>query len=327
MEAPPPFRVVYALLFILLISQYALSDKVCDADGFCRAPLEGSVCGPSEGESRCADTASLYRSGASAQAYKPHTPFKSQVCDEQLYKSSRTKIASWPFTRSYRQKLSLSVKVTLLSCRAPMTSKDKQKTCCCSHLVSKDVDGTIDVWQARPDGSYSSLRQGIDDGDCRARLKVDKPGSAVFTTVLPGSTGSLGGLGPSRIDFMPYGPPTIHILASVPGHYPVLVNVPVLLNKKTLQQRRFLGPDWRGASWVKDSSKEPLYAITSWNGNSKNQRVDVEMSIYMPQLPANRANYTLEAALCPSLVYGLPRSFFLEPMALCAPSLLNYFAV
>jgi hypothetical protein len=56
---------------------------------------------------------------------------------------------------------------------------------------------TLEIWQARPDGTYSSLTG--DDYDCRARIvpnSLDASSSVLIDTFAPGSTGCLGGLGP-----------------------------------------------------------------------------------------------------------------------------------
>jgi hypothetical protein len=185
----------------------------------------------------------------------------------------------------------------------------------------------VEVWQARPDGTYSSLRVGQQEGDCRASMSLstddDDDSFIVFETFAPGSTGSLGGLGPSKIEFTPFGPPVIHFLATASKHAPTLIDFPVLLDRKTLNARSFYWPDWRGQAWVKQSGKDPAYKITSWKGDQKNNQVEIELDIFLQV----QDDSTGSLAMCPSLIYGLPSSFFLEPITECAPSMLNFFAL
>ena len=132
----------------------------------------------------------LYQHGGSAQAYKPDAPITSVICEKR--KASTYKPASWPFSRSsIKNPPRLDIKIHLWSC-----TPTEEEECSCQPLSDT---GFIDVWQARSDGTYSSLRPGEEEGDCRARLPLPEDGLVEFETIAPGSTGSLNGLGPVQV--------------------------------------------------------------------------------------------------------------------------------
>lgn len=104
-------------------------------------------------------------------------------------------------------------------------------SCRCTVLSdSSTVARHVEVWQTRPDGTYSSLSPGVQEGDCRASVPVVTASPSLlsfyFDTLAPGSTGAFGGLGafrddvrglwlpygilPFPDDIPPYGPPAIH---------------------------------------------------------------------------------------------------------------------
>jgi hypothetical protein len=144
--------------------------------------------------------------------------------------------------------------------------------------------------------------------------------SLVFETVAPGSVGAMGGLAPFG-DVMPFGAPVIHILVSSPGHSPALFDLPVIVSsgKTTLEQGRFRGPDLRGVAWVKEGKESP-YEVVSWKGHKLSNSVEMEIDIFLA-----KSNNHYAPDFCPSLLYGLPSSFFLEPISICAPSMLDFF--
>jgi len=185
---------------------------------------------------------------------------------------------------------------------------------------------TVEAWQTRPDGTYSSLRQGHEEGDCRARATVDPQRSKVtLTTVAPGSHGSLGGLVPSPLfDWSPYGPPSLHLLVSSPGltAVSILVDIPMLINSETLEREEFSFSDYRGASWMKQSAATPPVKISSWSAQPKENKIDISMDAFISAQPGS--NRTVDA-FCKSMMYGLPSSFFLEPLAMCSKSVLDFF--
>ena len=279
-------------------------------------------------EGKCYHSNSLYERGGSGQAYKPNAPISHTVCDEEKSSVYRHNSASWPFNRRSGRKGSaprLDVTLRLLSCES---SGDD---CCCVPLDNRvDFDAQssiVEVWQARPDGTYSSLKRRPKEDECRARVPIGDDGVATFSTVAPGSTGILQGIGPGGWDSFPYGPPAIHLLATVPGHAPLLVDLPALIHPKTLKQRKFMFPDWRGVAWVKSTPKGetlPSIEIDTWNPDTSENRVKVEVSIYLQR---DEGAHSTSVEFCPSLMYGHPSSFFLEPIALCAPSMLDFFEI
>lgn len=322
------------LIFFLLLIGNGLAEKTCEAeDGVCRQS-DQRTCDLPEG--LCAPGGGIFRGGGSAQAYKPNAPIKSDICHADSYNTTRYKVAGWPFTRS-SQKSSprLSIHVSILSCRSSSSSTTEDsttsRTCCCQPIDEEkggSDDVVVEVWQTRPDGSFSSLRNrnGVEEGDCRAVGRIGASSITTFTTVAPGSTGCLGGLGPS-VEFWPYGSPFIHFLVTAPGHTPTLVDVPIMFNKNNYEQKSFFGPDWRGPAWVKEKTSYSLYEITSWKGDSVRREIDINLNLYLTAEEGGESSEDerTKPTFCSSILYGLPSSFFLEPISVCAPSLLDFF--
>jgi hypothetical protein len=220
----------------------------------------------------------------------------------------RYKPASWPFGRSSRRKIpQVTVNLSLHSC-----VRGGADQCCCEPLLDSS-NVTIEVWQTKPNGQYSSLTPGREEGVCRATLK-----GTTFTTLAPGSTGVLGGIGPGGWDFFPYGPPVIHVLVTSETLEPLLVHVPVTewMNMK----RPFFGPDFRGAAFVTNRITEERYLIDHYKRQDDLISMDVSLYLVTSEEPVD-----LTSRLCPSFLYGFPKSFFLEPIAVCAPSMLDFF--
>ncbi|CAB9500636.1 expressed unknown protein [Seminavis robusta] len=132
----------------------------------------------------------IYQQGGTAQAYKPDEPISNLICNATEIveeKQMKHKVATWPFSRSTRKSPPLvNLKLNLMRCSKegdeedlseendnqedPETQLDATATdCCCRPLLASQENATIEIWQTRPDGTYSSLRAGSDDGDCRAR--------------------------------------------------------------------------------------------------------------------------------------------------------------
>lgn len=286
---------------LLLILLTCIRAQIYEAD----ATRETARCDVVAEDVVCVPPSSIYGSGGTAVAYVPNQPVSSTIC--KTADQSKYRVSGWPFSRStWNEAPVVQLKINVLGCKA------LGNTCCCQPL--NDVE--IEAWQARPDGIYSSLAGG---GDCRTRSQ-SRRGRVVLDTVAPGSTGSLGGIGPSGWDFAPYGPPVLHVLVKTAGHAETLVDVPVSVNMETLEQGSFWGPDFRGAAWVRAKNKS-RFKIVSWKGYPELNRVELEVDVYLPFAPGiPSTNY-----LCPSFVYGLPSSFFLEPIAVCAPSMLDFF--
>ena len=309
-------------------------------------------------------------------------------------------------------------------------NKQENKDCCCQPIrnllegtgdatveetaearATKGGDGTtpnkrddtlttvvvVEAWQARPNGSYASIRPGKDDDDCRARVVLDSSPSRItnttnggivqFDTVAPGSVGSLGGLVPhSWLDWMPYRVPVLHFLVSSTSttlssssssslssstslFAPLLVDVPLLLDPKTLLRQEFSSNSYcRGPEYVKDkvvsaaaeavatandddddgsttrtttklSTSLPI-EITSWTPNVTANTIDISLNLYLEQQQApphplsqeeedswllQLSNQSMTNVLCNSLPFGFPASFFMEPISMCSPSMLDFF--
>jgi hypothetical protein len=308
----------------------ARGEPSCDEDGVCDVKIEPKCGIPKLSRS----SNDIYRYGGSAQAYKANQPEKSEIC--QGYEDSRHRVATWPlYVSSRRSAPRVHLTVKLWSCvpsdflakSSWFTSDDHDDTTCCHPLSEKDRGTTVEIWQARPGGSYSSLRPGEQDGDCRAKQTFDPSKEGVFfETVAPGSTGSLGGVGPFGWDMAPYGPPVLHMLFTGPRHSsPMLLNLPMLM-ERTLEARSFGWPgDWRGVTWVQRPEKVDPYNISSWKVSQEQNLVEIEVDVFLPT--SDDDGKTLSEHLCRSWIYGLPSSFFLEPISECAPSMLDFFAL
>jgi len=306
----------HCVFLLCIIAAISLAQEqqgiTCETDDgmTCRpgtAAAVSSVCGV-DTELCQADKSSLYSHGGSAQAYVANAPVKSVVCEE---KGSKHKVATWPISRSTRGSApKLLIRANFWSC----TSTENE--CCCENLVENIAKA--EVWQARPDGTYSSLQSG--NGDCRATVVPQNDGRLEFTTMAPGSTGALGGLGPSGWDVAPYGQPTVHMLLTTENHEPLLIHVPIVPHGTTLEERSFWGGDFRGHA-SKRRAKANAFKVKSWEvvGDAE---IQLELDVFLTRGSSSK---DLAKDLCPSLLYGTPGSFFVEPIAVCAPSLLNFF--
>lgn len=287
------------------------------ADGkSCGNPDQERVCGI---QSRCGSVSgSIYRHGGSAQAYKPNAPLTESVCDtsSSSSKQSQPLVATWPFSRGRRkgENPTLHVRGSLWTCS---TDNDQ----CCCKLLENEIEEmpVVEVWQARTDGTYSAISS-QDSRDCRATVPMKSSSLFEFDTLLPGSMGLFGGLGPFGLDFPPYGPPLIHFLITTPEYEPLLVSVPVLADR-SLQPSSFWGPDLRGHSLASPKTQSDMpYELSSWA--VKGSEVNLDIDFFLVEAVGSAS---LEHALCPSSMYGLSSSFFFEPIAICAPSILDFF--
>eukprot|EP00934_Nitzschia_sp_Nitz4_P006110 Nitzschia sp. Nitz4//scaffold137_size62074//2671//3615//NITZ4_006403-RA/size62074-processed-gene-0.77-mRNA-1//-1//CDS//3329535664//6100//frame0 len=292
----------------LFSSQVHAEPGSCSAseDGVCTSALEMPV-------SMCKPAKSLYSSGGSAQAYLPNAPLSNEVCRVDDVQKLRYKPAGWPYSRRNRGKGKaprLDITLHLWSCE-PM-----EDSCYCNPLEGDgDEKSYVEVWQPQPNGEYSKLSANH-DATCRATVPIVN-GTAPFSTVAPGSTGVMGGLGPAGWDWAPFGQPVIHFLVKVQGHTPLLVDYPVALDFQTLDQTA-TSSDFRGLAWVRKNPSNPSLRLRSWVPNVAEHHVELTFNVFLP------VSHDDSVKFCPSLLYGLPGSFFLEPISVCAPSMMDF---
>jgi hypothetical protein len=350
-------------LFLSLVSTGQAEEITCDAtDGICQASSSTTTTTSSTSDdddasstrsknhrtrsmrffsqtSYCSSTTSdLYQHNGSAQAYRPNAAISSIVCPKSMADDLHYSVSSWPlFRRSSRKGTAPNMDITLhlWSCRPKKNDDGDEKVtaCACSPLTDVNTvndfvgrSATVEVWQARPDGLYTSLHS--KDDDCRATIPVNDQGDVKFSTVAPGSTGVMAGLGPWGWDSSPYGPPVIHILVKAPFHDPLLLDLPVLVHPNTLEKRPFswAGFDWRGLSWSKRKKLPPLpYKLVSWTANAETNHIEMKVNVFLEIVADQKKNSIPPAPdFCPSW-YIFPRSFFLQPISVCARYLLDFF--
>ena len=204
-----------------------------------------------------------------------------------------------------------------------------------------------------------------DDNDnvdqCHGKQQLSTKSSTnqlLFYSLAPGSTGALNGLGPNGYDLPPWGPPAIHVLVTshLDTHDHLLLDIPILYTNHYVNETSsttvnmtygtFTGPDLRGSAWMGNkgasSTSSPYYEMKSFRTNSMyyhhtnhtEYHTTVELDIYLqpkkekPLLKpccSKSKQRSLEKYehLCQSTIYGT--SFFLEPISICAPTLLDYF--
>jgi hypothetical protein len=223
-------------------------------------------------------------------------------------------------------------------------------------------NAVIEVWQPRPDGTYSSLRNGVQEGDCRATLYITTDsitlnnfhlGNFVFETLAPGSTGILGGLIPSPTSFLgeypPYSQGRIHFLISVPGYYPLLAELSMEDVGKMLSndarrrsiardiggRYRFFGGEWRPHDANVDDNNGAVFGGMELQSATMGDSLLVEISfVLVPMLSGDgRREEMTDKGLgprdifCSSGYFGWIPSFFKEPISVCFSSLLDFFAL
>lgn len=319
----------FLFLVLLLLYHHRVTAQQCEAPG----SYHGCATAASS-------SSSLYRFGGTAQAYKPRSPVKNTICEPSNTTVPYYRVATWPYRRASYSSAKmmmpeLVLSVSLMTCGGEKESSTKKASSCCCQPWNTKSSATVEAWQARPDGTFSSLRPGVQDGDCRAQLEANK-GAVEFQTLPPGSYGSLSGLGPNKWDFMPYGEPVIHFLVTAPGHAPTLVDVPIYFHWASLESRSFGWNDWRGTAWVRQTmSTDSGYKILSWKSDHKRRSISVSLNLFMQPSGEDSSAAASDASssshaeemMCESLLYGLPSSFFREPMAVCASSLLDLFTL
>mmetsp|Transcript_25367 Transcript_25367/g.62428 ORF Transcript_25367/g.62428 Transcript_25367/m.62428 type:complete len:320 (-) Transcript_25367:167-1126(-) len=315
--APYKLHLFKLLLLLLLVTISSSEDDVCSVEGECpedEAPPE-EVKGVCPRPSR-----TIYSQGGTAQAYKPNAPLSSTVCEAESAQQYKYKRASWNFSRrTFRKGTAPELDITL---RFNSCSKGDSNQCQCYKVEGpSSPSDRVEVWQTRPDGRYSSLRS---SDECRAQVQMNDQGEVKFTTLAPGSSGLMGGLGPSGFDWSPYGPPVIHMLVQVTGHSPILLDVPMLFRIGDLTQHGFSLGDWRGQGWMKYRPRESVLTLTSWEPNVEENRIAIEYEISLQQVEGEKKN---SADLCESYLKLLPSAFYLEPIATCSKSIMDFFAV
>lgn len=74
---------------------------------------------------------------------------------------------------------------------------------------------------------------------------------------------------------------------------------------------------------MKEKPKESVMAISSWEPNVEENRISIEYEISLQR----SSDQSTDVELCESYLYGFPSSFYLEPIAVCSPSILDFFAI
>lgn len=317
----------------------------CDGDDYYCAqqiPMkESKLCQSSSSDNRQKIQRSLdhyYSRGMSAQAYKPDSPMKKHVCEaNDVDDSNLHNVAHWPFWRSsYSNVVPVVVHANIYSCGGG------------GHPSTDTTTMTMEVWQPRPDGTFSSLRTGIEEGECRANVPISTKtnddfsniiGQARFETLVPGSSGVLGGLIPNTSkDYPPYGPGIIHVYLNAKGYYPVLGQLNMnelddwLLNKES---RRFR---FRGSDFRPQANANNIDAGSSSGGGIEIQsakttrQLSLEVDVFIVPLEQIDGEETTQSTslsdvFCTSrgLLNWIVSGFFKEPIAVCFPSLLDFF--
>lgn len=308
----------------------------------------------------------FYQQGFSAQAYKPNAPVKSRVCDAI---NSKHRVAHWPlWRRNYHSVV-------------PMIVRGNIYTCDSNNINNSNP--TMEVWQARPDGTYSSLRPGVQEGECRATIPLSPKTSGPtaitkveFETIAPGSAGSLGGLPPSSSgDYPPFGPSVIHIHLNVEGYYPLLAQIEMdevedrlLLSDNAGRGRKkgrfqYSGWDMRPHAWMNGNTNfsdgnggglggmevqsvqrapypgydlalelevnfflAPISRSTNEEKDAKGTKKEMGINAMRNSIDQK---FSANEIFCSSSngYFGWISSFFKEPIAVCFPSLLDFFAL
>ena len=290
----------------------APSSQECDASATCPADLLASA------------TGGIYSGGASAQTYKAGAPIKATICDLASKQKTNYRVARWPLSRrSYPSPPVVKIEGRIYSCDVGATTEPNT---CASNPADSGNSGpiTVEAWQARPDGTYSSLRSGVEEGECRSTIDVSGGNSSFqVETLAPGSVGMFSGIGPRGVDLPPYGPPVINFFIQSQGHNSLLVNIPV-------SAKSFYGPDLRGPVMVGSGSGKSGGAsaqISSWNVEDNGDislSIDFFLTARSSDGNAGGDPTSLSHIFCNSWFHGTP-SFFVEPIAVCAPSVLDFF--
>ena len=327
---------------LLCLVAASLADDATCSNGTCSSEISphleenaNSTNGPcnSPASSACptfapSSNSSVYsRGGGSAQAYKSKAPLKATICDlkEESFSARRHRVAHLPFWRSSYsgQPPVIRIHGRIHKCGGSSPAEIGDSISCPSWAGNQAV--TIEAWQARPDGTFSSLRRGVEEGDCRATIAPSSNGSFFVETLAPGSVGALGGLGPNGWDLAPFGPPSVHFLIQYGGHV-LLTQVEILAGTGGWS---FYGPDVRGPAIVQSGEKSKNYEVSiSKFLINEGGDISVEIDFFLQDSAgSDLAASSLKEVLCPYYLHGLPQSFFIEPISVCFPSLLDFFEI
>ena len=187
----------------------------------------------------------------------------------------------------------------LVSPRLP-TSVSVVATSTCAKLSTAHTE----IWHALPSGTYSSLTNPTHQ--CRGTYDG---GSFHVSTLMPGSYGLFSGLGPSQVDFPPYGPKIVHFRVTAPGF-------------KTLTTQVEVGAwsgdrDMRGPQLVTGGGGEGFQVTSETDGK-------VQGSLKLVLEPDGKGGEE-EEDMCSFMSFLNPMTFFTEPLAVCSGSLIFKF--
>ena len=299
--------------------------------------------------------------GISAQTYKPNTPIKSTVCevDDSDDSLSTYNVAHWSFWRSsYTIVPKLIVTANIYSCGDNDDGSKSMPVSSISNEEEEEEDDdcviAMEVWQPRPDGTYSSLRPGIEEGDCRASVPIQQNhmntnnnnefsnilGHVQFSTLAPGSPGVLNGLIPlgSR-DYPPYSKGNIGMYLNIDGYYPWLGQLS-MIELDDILKNKYKGPVGRrphDAKNVNDNSSSgsgssggiEIKSVTQVSKSFIKVEIDIFIEQRKPEEMMTTSSQDSSDIFCSSSSRGLfnwiTSSFFKEPIAVCFPSLLDFF--
>mmetsp|Transcript_2880 Transcript_2880/g.3181 ORF Transcript_2880/g.3181 Transcript_2880/m.3181 type:complete len:159 (+) Transcript_2880:2-478(+) len=156
----------------------------------------------------------------------------------------------------------------------------------------------------------------------------------------------MGGLGPGGWDIPPWKLPVIHILTWLDGYQISLINIPIIPYGSETDVATTDSGDSKGTSYKQSFN----WGEASFHWNQTGDELDVTVDIHMRRKRHNDINedydddnniasrtdqYLLEADLRRTLCqrhsdYGWwhpssPQSFFMEPITLCRPFMLDFF--
>ena len=299
-----------------------------------------------------------------AQAYKPNAPKKTSICDDKSSSSSSTtndntqlhKVAHRSFWRSdYKDLVPIFIRGNLYA-----TCNNG------SSAALKNNDVIMEVWQPRPDGTYSSIRPGVEEGDCRASVPITTTttanhnidntddgdnsslmGRVEFETFAPGSIGILNGLVPSSSrDYPPYKPGAIHMFLNIAGYQPLLSQLSMSELNDWIPQKsskgRFKlsnGKEKRKTSnYNNDGETNIIYGMEIQSVTPKSQSgykllaIEVEVNFFLVGNDQDTIDNRIEDIFCSHSLHrggGLSwmPSFFKEPISICSATYMDFFAL
>jgi len=283
--------------------------------------------------------------GETTQAYKPNAPQKTSVCNKSSSNDNQLhKVAPWPFWRSeHKDWVPIVVRGNLYSCTGAARKTETTKL-------------TMEVWQPRPDGTYSSIRPGVEEGDCRASVPItpfttnkndnnydnmdtdNNIGRVEFETFAPGSIGILNGLVPSSSrDYPPYKPGGIHMFLNIAGYQPLLTSLSMSdLNDwipKNISKGRFKLSNGKNYNNGNAGGTNSIHGIEIQSVIPKSQSgyklaVEVEVNFFL-LANGKEAKDDIDDIFCN---YRLHRgrwswipSFFKEPISVCSAAYMDFF--